>query len=89
MARSPSPYRTSSPIRSKTTPVSDAEYATASRDSQMRLDADAELRQEHLQVLASRVWLQACCMARGGHVMTDTRGIIDRATQSMKDARLI
>jgi methyltransferase family protein len=65
-------------------PVSDAEYATASRDSQMCLFADSELRREHLQVLASRVWLQASCMLRGGHMITDTRGIIDRVTQSTR-----
>jgi Methyltransferase domain len=67
-----------------TMPVSDDEYATASRDSQMRLRADSELRREHLQVLASRVWLQASCMLKGGHVITDTRGIIDRVTQSIR-----
>jgi hypothetical protein len=63
-------------------PVSDAEYATASRDSQMRLHADSELRREHLKVLAGRVWLQASCMLSGGHMISDTRGIIDRVTQS-------
>jgi SAM-dependent methyltransferase len=67
-----------------TMPVSDAEYATASRDSQMRLHADPELRREHLQILASRVMLQAGCMLKGGHVIANTRGIIDRVTQSIK-----
>ena len=66
-----------------TMPVSDAEYATASRDSQMRLHADSELRREHFQILARRVGLQANCMLRGGHVIADTRGIIDRVTQSI------
>jgi hypothetical protein len=64
-------------------PISDAEYATASRDSQMRLRADSELRREHFQVLAGRVRLQASCMLREGHVISNTRGIIDRVTQSI------
>ena len=67
-----------------TMPVSDAEYAIASRDSQMRLQADSELRREHFQVLAGRVGLQASCMLREGHVIDNTRGIIDRVTQSIK-----
>lgn len=65
-------------------PVSDAEYATASRDSQMRLHADPELRREHFQILASRVWFQGSCMLKRGHVITDTRGIIHRVTQSIR-----
>jgi len=64
--------------------VSDADYTTASRDSQMRLHADPELRREHFQVLANRVWLQASCMLREGHVIANTRGIIDHVTQSKK-----
>jgi SAM-dependent methyltransferase len=67
-----------------TIPVSDAEYATASRDSQMRLHAGSELRREHFQMLASRVRLQASCMLREGHVITNTRTIIDRVIQSIK-----
>lgn len=66
-----------------TMPVSDAEYAAASRDSQMRLRADPELRRKHFQVLASRVRLQASGMLREGHVIANTRGIIDRVTQSI------
>jgi SAM-dependent methyltransferase len=68
-----------------TMPVSDAEYAAASRDSQMRLHADTELRREHLQVLASRARLQASCMLREGHLIANTRGIMDRLTQSIKN----
>jgi SAM-dependent methyltransferase len=66
--------------------VSDAEYAAASRDSQMRLRADSELRREHFEVLAGRVWLQASSMLREGHVITNTRTIFDRATQSARPA---
>jgi hypothetical protein len=65
-------------------PVSDAEYATASRDSQMRLHADSDLRSERFQVLASRMRLQATSMLREGHVITNTRTIIDRAIRSTK-----
>jgi SAM-dependent methyltransferase len=67
-----------------TMPVSDAEFATASHDSQVRLHADSELRREHLQVLASLVGLQASSMLKEGHVITNTRGIFDRVTTSMK-----
>jgi hypothetical protein len=67
-------------------PVSDAEYATASRDSQMRLRADSELRREHFQVLASRARLQARCMLGEGHVISNTRGIIDRVTLSKTES---
>jgi hypothetical protein len=66
--------------------VSDAEYATASGDSQMRLHADSELRREHFQVLARRARLQASCMLREGHVITNTRGIMDRLTLSKTES---
>jgi hypothetical protein len=69
-----------------TMPVSDTEYATASHDSQMRLHADPELRREHFKVLASRARLQASCMLREGHVITNTRGIIDRVTLSKTES---
>ncbi|HXB48734.1 MAG TPA: class I SAM-dependent methyltransferase [Streptosporangiaceae bacterium] len=65
-------------------PVSDAEYADAGRDSQMRLRADSELRREHFQVLASRVLLQAGSMLREGHIITNTRTVFDRAIQATK-----
>jgi SAM-dependent methyltransferase len=65
-------------------PVSDAEFAAASRDSEVRLRADSELRREHLQVLARLVTLQASSMLMEGHVITNTRGIFDRVTTSRK-----
>jgi hypothetical protein len=72
--------------RAEHTPVNDAEYAAASRDSQMRLHADSQLRGEHFQVLASRAMLQASCMLRAGHVISNTRGIIDRVTLSKTES---
>jgi hypothetical protein len=68
----------------RTTTVSDTEYAAASRDSPMRLHADTRLRCQHLQELASQVWLQASCMLREGHMVTNVKTIIDRVTRSTK-----
>lgn len=64
--------------------VSDAEYAAASRDSQMRLHADSELVREHFQVLASRVRLQVGCMLGEGHVIANARAVFNRAMHSIK-----
>lgn len=64
--------------------VGEAEYAAASRDSRMRLCADSHLRREHFQILVSQVLLQAGCMLKEGHVVTNTQTIIERVTRSIK-----
>jgi hypothetical protein len=64
--------------------VGRAEYAAASRDSQMRLRADPHLRREHFQILASQVRLQASCMLKEGHPITNTQTIIERVAHSIK-----